>query len=57
LGTDESGRLISLGGSRSSQHSVGHNFRILARLPGEHSRSFALSIALNILREVERTLS
>jgi hypothetical protein len=39
LGTDETRRLISLGGS--SRHSVGHNFRILARPPGEHSRSFA----------------
>lgn len=42
LGADESGRSISLGGLRSSQHSAGHNFRILARLPGEHSPSFAL---------------
>jgi hypothetical protein len=41
LGADESGRLRSVGGLRSSQHSVGHNFRILARLPGEHSRSVA----------------
>jgi hypothetical protein len=39
---DESGRLIFLGGLRSSQHSVGRDFRTLARLPGEHSRSFAL---------------
>jgi hypothetical protein len=33
LGADEPRRLISLGGLRSSQHSVGHNFRILAPLP------------------------
>jgi hypothetical protein len=44
---------ISLGGLRSSQHGVGHNFRILAALPGEHRRSFAGRIALNILREFE----
>jgi hypothetical protein len=38
LGADEPGRLISLGGLRSSQHSVGLNFRILARLPGRWSK-------------------
>src|SRR3984885_12807586 len=42
LGTDEPGRLISSGGLRSAEHSAGHNFRMLARLPGEHSPSFAL---------------
>jgi hypothetical protein len=42
LGADESGRLTSLGRLRSSQHIVGHDFRTLARLPAEHSRSFAL---------------
>jgi hypothetical protein len=34
VGADESDRWISLAGLRSSQHGVGHNFRIWARLSG-----------------------
>jgi hypothetical protein len=52
LGVDESGRLISLGGLRSSQHSVGHYCRILARPPGEQSRSFALGAARKYLEGI-----
>jgi hypothetical protein len=33
LGTDEPGRLISSGGLRSAEHSVGHDFRILRGCP------------------------
>ena len=33
LGADEPGRLISSGGLRSAEHSVGHDFRILRGRP------------------------
>jgi hypothetical protein len=48
LVADECGRLISVGGLRSSQHSVGHDFRTLAPPPGEYSRSFALGASRKI---------
>jgi hypothetical protein len=52
LVADESGRLISVGGLRSSQHGVGDDFRTLARLPGEHSPSLRWAHHANILRDL-----